>query len=316
MGILKYIGKRLCTLLPILIGITILAFVLNCMAPGDPVETVLSRDGDTPPTQEQIDMVRDRLGLSDSKPVQYLKWLKNSITGEFGQSFITNKSISDEMARRIPYTIQIAFIAMGFTIIMGVGLGICMAMFHNRMLDKLIRGITTIMLSVPGFWLAILLIYLFAENWKILPSSGYNGITSLLLPAFTVACSSIGICARLTRTSILDELGKQYIVVANAKGLKNKAVILKHALVGALIPITTFLGTYFAGILGGSTISEMIFGIPGIGSYALEAVKSKDFMVVQAYVLYTGLLYIVVNILIDVLYLLINPKIRAGERAE
>ncbi|MBC8543607.1 MAG: ABC transporter permease [Clostridia bacterium] len=316
MGIVKYIGKRVLTLIPVLLGITILAFILNCMTPGDPVEMILTRDGDVMPTQEQIDIVTERLGLNDPYPIQYLKWLKNSLTGEFGQSFVTNKSISSEMVRRLPYTLKIAVLAMGFTVVMGLGLGILMAAFRDSWVDRILRSLTTIMLSIPGFWLAILLIFLFCEKWQLLPSSGYSGFASLLLPSFSVACSTIGVSARLTRTSILDELGRQYITVAKAKGLKNKAVVIRHALPGALIPIMTFLGTYFAGILGGSTISEMIFGIPGIGSYALDAVKAKDFPVIQAYVLYTGLVYVAANLLIDILYIVVNPKIRVGEKAE
>lgn len=316
MGAVKYIGKRLLTLIPVLLGITILAFILNCMIPGDPVEMILTRDGDVMPTQEQIDIVTERLGLNDPKPIQYLKWLRNCFSGEFGQSFVTNKSISSEMARRLPYTLQIAGMAMLFTIILGIGFGILMAAFRDRWPDRIIRCLTTIMLSVPGFWLAIILIYLFCEKWQLLSSSGYNGFQSLLLPSFTVACSTIGVSARLTRTSVLDELGRQYVAVAKAKGMKNRAIVIWHALPGALIPIMTFLGTYFAGILGGSTISEMIFGIPGIGSYALDAVKAKDFPVIQAYVLYTGLVYVLANLMIDILYIVVNPKIRVGEKAE
>ena len=316
MGAAKYIGKRLMTLIPVLLGITVLAFILNCMIPGDPVEMILTRDGDVMPTQQQIDIVTQRLGLDDPKPIQYLKWLRNCLMGEFGQSFVTNKSISSEMMRRLPYTLQIAGMAMAFTIILGVGFGILMAVFHNRWLDRIIRGLTTVMLSVPGFWLAIILIYLFCERWQILPSSGYSGFKSLLLPSFTVACSTIGISARLTRSSVLDELGRQYVTVAKAKGMKNRAIVIWHALPSALIPIMTFLGTYFAGILGGSTISEMIFGIPGVGSYALNAVKAKDFPVIQAYVLYTGMIYVLMNLIIDILYIIVNPKIRVGERAQ
>lgn len=314
MAIIKYIIKRLLTLIPVLLGITVLAFILGNISPGDPVEMILEKDGDVMPTEEQIEIVRERLGLNDPLPVQYLKWLRNGITGEFGTSFVTNKSVSVEMARRLPYTLRIAAVAMAFTVIFGIGFGVIMAVYRDTFIDQIIRTISTAMLSIPGFWLAIILIYLFAERWKILPTSGYSGFSSLILPAFSVACSTIGVCARLTKTSILDELGKQYIVVANAKGLKNKAVVLKHALTGSLIPIVTFLGTYFAGILGGSTIAETIFGIPGIGSYAITAVKNQDFPVVQAFVLYTGFLYVAANLVIDLFYIAVNPKIRVGEK--
>lgn len=314
MGIVKYIGKRLLTLIPVLLGISIVAFLLGTSAPGDPVEAILNRDGSQIVSQEEYDIVRERLGLDDPVPVQYVKWLKNVMNGEFGQSFFTNKDIRDQMAYRLPVTIRLAMFGMALTVIFGVGFGMLMAIYKDTWLDRVLRALTTIMLSIPGFWIAIIMILIFVEKLKWLPTSGLNDWKSYIMPGITVAISTIGVCARLTRTSILEELGRQYVTVASSKGLSAKLVTIRHAMPNSLIPITTFLGTYFAGILGGSTIAEVIFNIPGIGNYAISAVQSRDYYVVQAYVLFTALVFVVMNLVIDLLYLIINPKIRAGEQ--
>ena len=285
MGILKYILKRLVTLIPVLFGITILAFVLGICSPGDPVEAILNPDGTQIVREEDYKIVRERLGLDDPIPVQYVKWLTNAVTGDFGKSFFSNKEIREQMEYRLPYTMRLACFGMALTLL----------------------------LSIPGFWLAILMILIFSEKLHWLPTSGLHGFSSYIMPGITVAVSTIGVCARLTRTTILDEIGKQYITVAASKGMNAKMITLRHAFRNSLIPITTFLGNYFAGILGGSTVAEVIFNIPGIGSYAIAAVQSRDYYVVQAYVLFTGLVYVIMTLIIDFLYLVINPKIRVGE---
>lgn len=315
MAILKYIGKRLLTLIPVLFGITVIAFILGACTPGDPVEDILNRDGDQIVTEEQREKLRERLGLDDPKPVQYVKWLRNAVTGELGQSFFTNKSIQEEMARRLPVTLRLACLGLLFTVVFGISGGILMAVFKDRWPDKILGSLATFFLSVPGFWLAIILIFIFAEKLKWLPTSGYTGLSSLILPGITVAASTIGVCGRLTRTAVLDEIGKQYILVANAKGMAARTAAIRHGFVNSMIPITTYIGNYFAGILGGSSVAEVIFGIPGIGSYAIDAVSSKDYLVVQAYVVFTGFVYVIMNLAIDLIYILINPKIRVGEKA-
>lgn len=301
-------------LIPVLFGISVLAFMLGMASPGDPVEAILNPDGTQIIDQKEYDIVRERLGLDDPVPVQYAKWLKNALTGELGRSFFTNKEIKDQMVYRLPYTIRLACFGMALTVVFGLLFGILMAVRRDGPVDHLLRFLTTLMLSVPGFWLAILLILVFVEKLHLLPTSGLNGFSSYIMPGITVAISTIGVCARLTRTSILDELGKQYVTVASSKGLNARKVTMRHAFRNSLIPITTFLGNYFAGILGGSTIAEVIFNIPGIGNYAISAVKSRDYYVVQAYVLFTALVYVVMTLVIDLLYLVINPKIRAGEK--
>ncbi len=315
MEIIKYIGKKLLTLIPVLFGITVLAFVLGVSAPGDPVEAILNPDGTQIVSERDYAIVRERLGLDDPIPVQYVKWLKNAVSGEFGRSFFTNKEIEDQIAYRLPYTVKLACFGMALTVLFGIGGGLLMAVCRDTWVDHLLRTVSTLFLSVPGFWLAILMILIFCEQLHWLPTSGLHGFLSYIMPGITVSVSTIGVCARLTRTSVLDEIGRQYVTVASAKGMKARMVTLRHAFRNSLIPITTFLGNYFAGILGGSSVAEVIFNIPGIGNYAVSAVQSRDYLVVQAYVLFTGLVYVVMNLVIDLLYLVINPKIRVGEKA-
>lgn len=316
MGILKYMIRKLLTLIPVLLGITVLAFTLGVCSPGDPVEQILNPDGTQIVSERDYEIVRERLGLDDPLPIQYIKWLKNAVSGEFGRSFFTNKEIQDQIAYRLPYTLKLACFGMGLTVVFGIGAGVLMAVKKDRWLDHLLRSVSTVLLSIPGFWLAILMILVFSEKLHWLPTSGVHGFPSYIMPGITVAVSTVGVCARLTRTAILDEIGKQYVTVASSKGMNARMVTIRHAFRNSLIPITTFLGNYFAGILGGSAVAEVIFNIPGIGSYAISAVQSRDYYVVQAYVVFTGIVFVVMTLVIDLLYLVINPKIRVGESTE
>ena len=312
MELIKYIGKRLLTLVPVLLGISFCAFILGILAPGDPAEQALFSIGIELPTEIQMEEMREELGLNDPIHEQYLRWLGNAIHADFGESYFTSVKVADEFARRIPVTLKIAFLAMIWTSIMSVFMGICMAIWRNKLFDKVLRTISVIMLSVPGFWLAMLLIMLFSEQLRWLPTSGNGGLAHMIMPTFTLTCATIGTVARITRASLLTELGEQYILVAKAKGLANRLVVLRHASANALVPIVTLMGNYFGGILGGATIIESIFALNGMGSYVLSAIKSNDYPIVQAYVLYTGCIYVVVTLFIDLLYVAVNPKIRLG----
>lgn len=310
---LKYIGSRILSLIPVLLGISFCSFLLGTIAPGDPVEQVLVSIGIHNPTQAEMEDMRNQLGLNDSIITQYFNWLSNVLKGDFGESYFTNIKVADEFARRIPVTLKVASIAMVLSVVMSIILGICMAMWSNKLIDKILRVVCIILLSIPGFWLAMLLIILFAEKLYWLPTSGNGGIKHMILPAFTLACANIGTIARITRTSLLVQLGEPYILVGKAKGLGNKLVVLKHATINALIPIVTLIGNFFGGILGGATVVESIFALQGMGSYVLTAIKMNDYIVVQAYVLYTGIIYVVVSLSLDILYILINPKMRLGQ---
>jgi len=313
-AIVKYCARRLLTLIPVLLGITLLAFLLGCLSAGDPAEMVLDQSGDEPPTREQIEAKREELGLNDPFCIQYLRWLKNALHGDLGESFYNRRSVSQELLKRLPVTVRLASLAFLMTAVGGILLGLVMVLFHGRWLDRLLRTAAAVMVSIPGFWLSIFLIGIFAEVLRLLPTSGYRGFQSLILPAVAVSCSSVGVTARLTRSTVLTELGRQYATVASAKGLSGRAVAVRHAFLNSLIPIVTSLGNYFASVLGGSAVAESIFSLNGIGSYAIDAVGRRDYFVIQSYVLLTGTIYVAANLLIDLIYILIDPKIRVGEK--
>lgn len=311
MAILKYIGRRLLVLIPVLLGITLAAFLLGRIAPGDPVDDALFRIGIEFPTEEDRAAMRTELGLDKSLPEQYLDWLGKAIHGDLGRSYIGNKDIAHELMTRLPITLKVSLAAMLVAVIFGVGGGILMAACHDTWLDALLKGLSTLLLSIPGFWLALFLITVFAEWLHLLPTSGLDrGLASLILPAVALAAANVGSTSRFTRGNILAQMGEQYIVVANAKGLSQRAVMVGHAFRNSLVPIITLIGNYFGGILGGSTIIENIFAIPGLGSYVLSAIQNRDYPVIQGYVLITGTTFVLITLAIDLLYLAVNPKIR------
>lgn len=309
----KYIGKRLLSLLIVLLGVSIIAFALGKASPGDPAEEILRKQGVEFPTDEQLEEVREKLGFHDPVIVQYIEWLKEALHGNLGTSLLTRRDVLPEIIRRIPMTLRLSVLALGFTVFFGIGFGILMALNRNDALDHVLRILSILLLSIPGFWLALFLIFLFSEKWHLLPTSGYNGWKSLLMPAFVLSSSTLGVTARLTRSSLIKELGEAYILTANAKGLTRPKVILRHAFQNSLVPIITLLGNYFGGILGGSAIIESIFALPGLGNYVLAGIEGRDYYVVQGYVLFSGIIYVGITLIIDLLYLLINPKIRRGE---
>ena len=317
MAIVKYVGKRLLVLIPVLLGISLAAFLLGRVAPGDPVDDALFQIGVEFPTEEDRADMRAQLGLDRPLAVQYLSWLWDVLHGDLGRSYIGNKDIAQELARRLPVTLKVSLSALAAAVVFGVGGGVLMAAFRGTWLDRVLRALSTLLLSVPGFWLALFLITLFAEQLHWLPTSGLDrGALSMILPAFALAASNIGSTSRITRGNIIAQLGEQYIVVANAKGLSQRAVTLGHAFRNSLMPIITLIGNYFGGILGGSTIIESIFALPGLGSYVLSAIQNRDYPVIQGYVLITGATFVLITLLIDLLYIAVNPKIRIqGEDA-
>lgn len=311
MAIFKYIFRRLLVLIPVLLGVTLAAFLLGHIAPGDPVDEALMRINVEFPTEEDRLEMRAQLGLDKPLPVQYLRWLKNVLKGDLGRSYVGNRDIAGELMRRLPVTMKLSLTALMCAVIFGVGGGLLMALFKDSWIDSLLKFISTLLLTVPGFWLALFLITLFAEQLGWLPTSGLDrGWQSLVLPAFALAAGNIGSTSRITRGNIAAQLGEQYIVVANAKGLSQRAVVIGHAFRNSLIPIITLIGNYFGSILGGSTIIENIFAIPGLGSYVLSAIQNRDYPVIQGYVLLTGTTFVLITMIIDLMYLRVNPKIR------
>ena len=316
MSLLKYILKKMLMLLPVLVGISIIAFALGIMSPGDPVDQVLNPNGNESYTQEEYDAMAAKMGLDQPAVVQYFNWVDGLAHGDLGRSFFTNKSVMDQLAKRIPISLKLAGFSMILTIVFGVGFGVLMAVGKDRLPDHVLGTFSTVALSVPGFWIAIVLIFIFAEQWKILPSSGISDGSGFILPAVTLALPSIGVCARLTRSAILDEIGRQYMTVADAKGMSRRRAVVRHAFGNALIPIITVLAPLVVDLMIGSLVIEKIFSIPGIGSLMIAAIQSNDYNVTISLAFIYSVMYIVLMLVVDVLYGIIDPRIRLAKKSD
>ncbi len=309
----RYISQRIASLIPVLIGITLLAFTLGVISPGDPAEIALNQGGLSEPTQEQIAEMREKMGLNDPLPFQYARWVKNALQGDLGISYSTKEPVIEELSRRLPITLQLAGYAIFLACSGGILLGILAAMYKDRALDHFLMSLTNVMLSFPGFWLALLLILFFAEILGWLPTSGVGGMKHMLMPAAVLANATIATVARLTRSALIAEFGKQYFLAANARGISKYQLVVRNALPNAILPVITLLGNYLGGILGGSVVVETIFALPGVGSYAIDAIFARDYSALQGYVLLTGFLFVTITLLVDLVSVVLNPKIRLGE---
>ncbi|MEM1485831.1 ABC transporter permease [Oscillospiraceae bacterium PP1C4] len=308
----RYILQKLASLVPVLVGISLIAFLLGVISPGDPAEIALSQGGMSSPTPEQIDAMREEMGLKDPLAVQYLRWVNHALHGSLGDSYITSESVGQELARRLPVTLKLAACAMLMAGVNGILLGTLAAAWKGKAFDFAIKGLTNVMLSFPSFWLAILMVLLFAEVLGWLPTSGTGGASHMLMPAMALSCTTTATAARMTRSALLAEFGKQYFLAANAKGISRARLIFRNALPNAIVPVITMLGNYLGGILGGSVVVETIFALPGIGSYAIDAIHARNYPALQGYVLLTGLLFVVITLLVDLVSILLNPRIRLG----
>ncbi len=309
---IKYCFYRIILTLPVLLGISLLAFVLGVLSPGDPAEFALNQNGLDAPTDAQIAGMRAELGLDRPAYAQYLAWMGRALQGDLGSSYINGRDILQELLLRLPTTMELAALALFLTAVLGVALGILCAVCRGRWLDDAVQFGTNIMLAVPGFWLALLLILLFGEILRLLPTSGGEGLQSFILPALAVSFSTMATVCRFMRSSLLKEFGEQYFVIARARGLSKFNLLVKYALPNAALPVVALLGNYLASLVGGSVIAESIFALPGISSMALEAIRFRDYPVLQAYVLLTGWLVGMITLGVDLLMFYLNPKIKTG----
>ena len=278
-----------------LLGITMLSFLLGHLAPGDPAYAVLASDGVTVPTPEQLDQVRRELGLDRCLPEQYVRWLGQLLRGNIGVSFLSNRLIAHELALRLPVTAQLSLFAMGIMVACSVPLGLLLAMHANGIVDRVFLGA---------------LIVVFAETLRLLPTSGYRGFSSLILPALAISLSSTTQITRVLRADLLTTFGAEYFAMARAKGFSFQFAAAKHALPNALGSVLSLWGNYFIAVLGGSTVAESIFALPGLGQWILRSISSHDYPAIQAYVVVTGLCCLVIFLLVDLVQLLIQPRLR------
>lgn len=309
-----YVIKRMLSVIPVLIGISIIAFALGLMTPGDPAELALSQDGVSEVTAELLQQKRQELGLDRPPAVQYLGWAGKALRGDLGRSYATNRPVRDELLRRLPVTLKLTLYAGVLACVTGILGGTVSAMFYKKPWDRVIVQCSNLVLSFPSFWLGILLIIVFAENWRLLPTSGNGGLRHMILPSVTLAAATSATAIRLMRASMIEQLGKQYMTAAAAKGLGRMNLYVVNALPNAVIPVVSLLCTYIGGILGGSVVVENIFALPGIGSYALTAIKARDYPAIQGYVLVSGFVFVLASLAGDLICSFLDPRIRLEDR--
>lgn len=302
----QFVLRRLLVAIPVLIGVTLITFILVNVVPGDPVLMMLEKRAD----QATIDRIRHQMGLDRPLPEQYLTFLVKACKGDLGESFRYKVPVTDLIKQRFPVTIKLATSAMFVALVIGLGVGILSAVKQYSVVDHASMVGALALVSAPIFWVAILSQIVFGLNLKWLPISGYYGIQYMVLPALVLGVRPAAGIARLTRSSMLEVIRQDYIRTARAKGLAERPVIFKHALKNALIPVVTIIGLELGGLLTGSILTETVFGIPGLGRLAIEGITYRDFPVIQGTVLFTAVVYVLANIIVDISYAFLDPRIR------
>lgn len=292
-----------------MLGVSIITFGLINLAPGDPAELMLRSEG-MEPSREAVEALREELGLNDPVYVQYGRWLWNALHLDLGKSFRTAAPVVEELAARFPATLELTIAALVFMLALAVPAGILAALYRHDFLDHLSRIIALLGASLPGFWLGLMLIYFLSVKLGLFPVMGRGGLNHLVLPATTLGFGMAAVYARMLRASMLDVLGQEYIKVARAKGLREKWVIGRHALKNAILPAVTLFGMSFGYLLGGAVIVETIFAWPGVGKFAVDSIFNRDYPVIQGYVLFMALIFVLANLLVDLSYGLLDPRIR------
>jgi len=304
---LKYVIRRLFVSVIVLWGVSTLVFLMMHLLPGDPVETMLSRSGGS---AASVASVRAQLGLDLPLPVQYVRFIGHALQGDLGRSVFSGMKVTDLIASQLPATLQLAAAAIVVALFFGFVLGVLAALNHNTWIDNVCVALSVIGVSMPIFWLGLLMILLFAVTLRWLPATGQEGLRGLIMPAVALGFASMGSIARLLRASMLDVLRQEYVTTARAKGLRERIVIVRHALRNALIPVVTMIGMQVGFLLGGTVVTETVFARRGLGQLAINAIIWKDFPIVQGTVLVTAVTYMAVNLLVDLSYGLIDPRIR------
>lgn len=289
----------------VLLGVSVIVFALLRLTPGDPAELML---GDMA-TPQAIQELRTQLGLNDPLPVQYGRFLMNAMHGDLGTSIRAQRPVISYVLERYPATLELSAVAMMLAIVLGIPIGVLSAVKRYSVVDNLAMFFSLLAQSMPGFWLGLMLIIVFAVQLRVLPVSGNATPIHVILPGLTLAMWLVGLIVRLTRSAMLDVLRQDYMRTARAKGLAERVVLYRHAIKNAMIPIVTVLGLQVGALLGGAVITETVFAWPGIGQLAITAIRQRDYPVVQAIVLITAASFVFVNFLVDVLYFYLDPRI-------
>ncbi|WP_163100572.1 nickel ABC transporter permease [Peribacillus alkalitolerans] len=300
-----FIFKRLLQLIPVMIGVTFVVFFIMQLVPGDPA-VILAGEG---ASKETIEQLREQLGLNEPLFAQYLDYMKNILSGDFGVSLKNNQPVLDEIMTRLPITIELAFWSIVITVVIGMGAGIISAIKPYSFSDIGVMFVALIGISLPSFWFGLMLMYIFSVKLQILPVAGWDSWKHIILPALTLGAGGAAIVARMTRSSMLEVIRQDYVRTARAKGLQERVIIYKHALRNALIPVITVVGLQFGALLGGTVLTESVFAINGLGRLIVESIRMRDLPMVQGGVLIASIIFVLVNLLVDVLYRFFNKRI-------
>ncbi|MGL4629025.1 nickel ABC transporter permease [Cetobacterium sp.] len=303
----KYILKRILLLIPVLLGVSFLVFTIMSFTPGDPAQLIL---GESAP-REAVAQLRAEMGLNDPFIVQYIRFVKNAVVGNFGQSYTTGREVFGEIFSRFPNTLILAVLGIIIAVCIGIPLGIISATRQYTLIDSVSMIGALLGVSMPVFWLGLMLILTFSVNLRWLPSGGFDGLKSLILPSLTLGVGSAAIITRMTRSSMLEVIRQDYIRTARAKGVAEKVVVNKHALKNALIPVITVVGLQFGGLLGGAVLTESVYSWPGVGRMMVDAIRQKDTPTVLASVIFLAVTFSIVNLAVDILYAYVDPRIKS-----
>lgn len=325
---IRYVGKRLLQAVPLLLGIAVVTFLVVHAAPGDPIDVLFQPRFRNRVDPAVLEMIREKYALDQPLHVQFWRWLTNLAQGDLGRSFQYQRPVAGLIGERLPYTLQLMGLALLFDAVVGVSLGVVSAVRQYSLVDRSVTLGSLILYSVPGFWLAVMLVLVVAENLGWLPPSGTQSIAAqglgfweqlldrlrhLALPVFVLGVSSAAATARYMRSELLEVLSEEYVLAARARGLGERVVILKHALRNALIPVVTKFGLSLPTLLGGAVLIEEIFAWPGMGRLAVEAVQSRDLPVILATTMLSAVLVVVGNLLADTAYVALDPRVSYGE---
>ncbi len=303
---LRYIFKRLLQLIPMLLILSLIVFFMVRMIPGDPVKNMLGIDV----PQEMVEVERERLGLNDPLPQQYIRFMTELFHGDLGTSIVTGKPVWDELMSRYPNTLILAFGGIVVAAIGGILVGILAAVFHNKFWDNCIMVLSMLAVSTPSFFLALILMLVFTLNLRWFPSMGAITPARMVLPIITLGTQAIGFIARTTRSAMLDVIGQDYIRTSRSRGIPNRIITFSHTLKNALIPILTAIGLRFGSLLAGSAIVETVFSIKGVGRFVVDSVSKRDYPAVQGCVLVLAVTFVVINTLVDLIYAFVDPRIK------
>ncbi len=303
----KYLAGRLLQTIPTVFLVTVGVFLMLHLTPGDPAEVFL---GDKRSTPELLEKVREDMGLNRPLHIQYLSYMGNALRGDLGRSLQTNVPVMEQILNRLPWTIELAAAALLLAATVGVSVGVIAALYHNTIVDTLAMALALVGISMPVYWSSLLLILLFAVQLRLLPAIGQGGLERLILPATALALVSAGSLARMVRSSMLEVLNQDFVLTARSKGITERLVVIRHVMRNALIPVVTILGLMLGNLLSGAVITETIFARLGIGQKYVEAVLQKDFTMVQGTTLFIALMYVLVNIVVDMIYAFVDPRIR------